>query len=82
MKKQESKKVNQTFSIPFDVSQELHTYVKRREMSQFVSNAIRKELLCKKEELRKAYLASNTDEGQQEAIIEWKDTLEDGADEW
>lgn len=82
MKKQESKKVNQTFSIPLDVSQELHTFVKRREMSQFVSDAIRKELASKKEELRQAYLAANKDEGQQEAMVEWKSTLEDGSEEW
>jgi hypothetical protein len=82
MKKHESKKVNQTFSIPVEVSNELHTYVKRREMSQFVSEAIRKELLRKKDELRQAYAAANDDEGQLEAISEWRDTLEDGSGEW
>jgi hypothetical protein len=75
MKKNEPKKVNQTFSIPLDVSVELHTYVKRREMSQFVSDAIRKELFSKKEELRKAYLEANEDEGQKEAMRDWKDTF-------
>lgn len=82
MKKQGSPKVNQTFSIPLDVSQELHTYIKRREMSQFVSEAIRKELAFKKEELKQAYRASNQDEGQKEAMAEWKSTLDDGSDEW
>jgi hypothetical protein len=82
MKKQESKKINQTFSIPLDVSQELHTYVKRREMSQFVSDAIRKELKSKKEELRQAYLAANKDQGQKEAMVEWENTIGDGSDEW
>lgn len=82
MKKQESKKINQTFSIPQDVSKELHTYVKRREMSQFVSDAIRKELLSRKDELRRAYLAVNQDEGQQEAMKEWENTIKDGSDEW
>jgi hypothetical protein len=82
MRKQEPKKVNQTFSIPVDVSQELHTYVKRREMSQFVSDAIRKELASKKEELRQAYLAANEDEGQQEAMNDWKNTIDDGSNEW
>jgi hypothetical protein len=82
MKKRESKKINQTFSIPMDVSQELHTYVKRREMSQFVSDAIRKELSSKKEELRQAYLAANEDQGQREAMVEWENTLGDGSDEW
>lgn len=82
MKNQESKKTIKTFSIPVDVSQELHTYVKRREMSRFVSDAIRKELLLKKEELRKAYLAANKDQGQNEAMTEWKSTIGDGSDEW
>ena len=45
MKRHEAKKVNQTFSLPLDISADLHTYVKRREMSQFVSDAIRKELI-------------------------------------
>lgn len=82
MKKHEAKKINQTFSIPRDVSQELHTYVRRREMSQFVSEAIRKELVFRKNELRQAYLAANVDAGQQEAMKEWKDTLRDGSSEW
>lgn len=82
MKKQESKKINQTFSIPLDVSRELHTYVKRREMSQFVSDAIRKELASKKEDLRKAYLEARNDEGQLEAMRDWEKTISDGSDEW
>ena len=82
MKKQESKKIIQTFSIPADVSQELHTYVKRREMSRFVSDAIRKELVSKKEELRKAYVAANKDRGQKEGMAEWESTIGDGSDEW
>ena len=82
MKNKQPKKVNQTFSLPLDVSQELHTYVKRREMSQFVSDAIRKELVCKKMELKQAYLTLNEDEGQQEAMDEWKHTIQDGSDDW
>jgi hypothetical protein len=82
MRNQEPKKINQTFSIPMDISQELHTYVKRREMSQFVTEAIRKELETKKNELRKAYSAASKDEGQREAMKTWKDTISDGSDEW
>jgi hypothetical protein len=51
-------------------------------MSQFVSEAIRKKLTSKKEELRQAYLLANKDKGQCEAIVEWKGTLNDGSDEW
>ena len=82
MGKQETKKVNQTFSIPMEISTDLHLYVKRREMSQFVSDAIRKELSFRKEELRRAYSASNTDVGQRESMHDWKDTLQDGSNEW
>lgn len=82
MKKNESKRINQTFSLPSDVSKDLHTYVRRREMSQFVSDAIRKELEYKKEELKKEYLAANEDEGQKDAIADWGSTIGDGLDEW
>ncbi|MBX9703593.1 MAG: hypothetical protein K2X39_05520 [Silvanigrellaceae bacterium] len=60
MKKQ-SKTINQTFSLPTNISQELHVYVNRREMSCFVADAIRKELDAKKEELRKDYQRANED---------------------
>lgn len=78
----QSKTINQTFSLPADVSQELHAYVKRREMSRFVADAIRKELEAKKEELRKAYQMANDDEGQLEAINEWEGSIGDSADDW
>ena len=82
MKKHESKTVNQTFSLPIDVSMDLHTYVKSRERSRFVADAIRKELHAKKEKLRKAYLSANEDAGQREATEEWQSTLGDSSDEW
>lgn len=82
MRKHEAKTVNQTFSLPVEVFSELHTYVKPRERSRFVADAIRKELKAKKDELRKAYLAANEDEGQREASEHWQGTLWDGADDW
>lgn len=77
-----TKTINQTFSLPVDISQELHAYVKRREMSKFVTEAIKKELESKKQDLRQAYLMANEDEGQIEAIKDWECTLGDGSDEW
>ena len=83
MRKQQKQTINQTFSIPMDLSQDLHTYVKQREMSRFVSDAIRKELEAKKEELREAYRMANVDEGQKEALRDWENTVADGLDdEW
>ena len=77
-----TKKVNQTFSIPVEISAELHMYVKPREMSLFVSDAIQKELQAKKDQLRKEYAMGREDEGQQEAMKNWETTVGDGLDEW
>ena len=75
--------INQTFSIPVDLSQDLHTYVKQREMSRFVFEAIRKEIEAKKEELQAAYAEANEDEGQKEALKDFESTVSDGLDnEW
>ena len=51
-------------------------------MSQFVSDAIRKELASKKEDLRRAYHASCKDAGQREGMSQWENTMGDGSDEW
>lgn len=80
MKKQQQT-VNQTFSLPITISKELHAYVKRREMSRFVANAIRKELDAKKNNLRDAYKLASSDEGQNEAD-DWDVVLNDGSDGW
>jgi len=82
MRKQQVNTINQTFSIPVELSQDLHTYVKQREMSRFVSDAIRKEIDAKKEELREAYRLANEDEGQKEIMSDWQATSADGLDEW
>jgi len=80
----QAKKVNQTFSIPVEISNELHVYVKNREMSQFVSEAIKKELEAKKNQLRLEYADMNKDPAQQEVMRDWESTVGDGIDndEW
>lgn len=77
----QAKKVNQTFSIPVEVSNELHIYVKHREMSQFVSDAIKKELEAKKNQLRQEYADMKTDPAQREIMKDWESTIGDGIDE-
>lgn len=72
---------NQTFSLPIDVTNNLRAFVKRREMSHFVADAIRKELEFKKKELRNAYISANKDPGQIEANNEWQSTIADGLNE-
>lgn len=66
-----TKKVNVTFSIPNDVNILLHTLVKRRSMSQFVSSAIQKALDEEKESLKAAYIAANSDTARNEVISDW-----------
>ncbi len=80
----QAKKVNRTFSIPVEVSNDLHVYVKHREMSQFVSDAIKKELEAKKNELRQEYADMKTDPAQREVMKDWESTVGDGIDdnEW
>jgi hypothetical protein len=82
MRKQQAKTVNQTFSLPLDVSKDLHVYIKPREMSRFVSDLIREGIEAKKGALRKAYMEANEDEGQIEATRDWEGTVGDGQDEW
>lgn len=73
MKKQQKiKRVNLTFSIPTQVSQDLHIYVKQREMNEFVSESLIKELKLKKDELRQCYVQANEDQGQLEALQDWE----------
>ncbi len=77
----EAKKVNRTFSLPVEVSNELHIYVKQREMSQFVSDAIRKELEAKKNQLRQEYADMKSDPAQREVMKDWGFTIGDGLDD-
>lgn len=74
--------INLTFSIPKEISAELHTYIKRRGMSKFVAQAIKKSLEEEKKKLRLEYQMANEDEGQREAQKDWEVTLLDGSDEW
>lgn len=61
-------------------SEALHAYVKRREMSRFVAEAIEEKLHAKKEELRQAYIMANEDAGQVEATHDWEITLADSSE--
>lgn len=73
---------NLTFSLPIEISLELHSLIKRREMSRFVADAIRVQLETKKQNLRNAYIEANVDPGQVDAKEDWKETLLDGVDGW
>lgn len=74
--------INQTFSLPAELAQELHMYIQNRQISRFVSDAIRKGLEAEKKALRDAYISANSDEGQIEAMKDWEVTLLDGSNDW
>jgi len=57
-------------------NRKLNTYGKKRERGGFISEAIRKKLELKKEELSKAYRSSFKDPGQLEAK-EWDSIIQD-----
>jgi hypothetical protein len=50
-------------------------------MSRFVSDAIRKELEVKKDEMRKEFADMENDPAQQEVMKDWESTIGDGIDE-
>lgn len=66
------KNVTVTFSIPQDVNDLLHSVVKKRGLSQFVTKAIRSALEEEQEQLRLAYEMANNDPDRQQTIDEWK----------
>ncbi len=74
---------NVTFSIPDDLKSILYAHVRKRGMSRFISNAIRKALeeekAIKEKELDAAYEAANQDSDRLEVLQEWNavDDLKD-----
>jgi hypothetical protein len=70
--------INRTFSIPLDVDGDLHALVKRRNMSRFVADSLRKSLKELSNDLRDEYRMANKDEGQREAEKDWESTIPDG----
>lgn len=66
MEKYKTPKVNQTSSIPLEIS----------------NHGICKELEAKKNQLRKEYADIKKDKGQLRAMKDWESTGGDGLDDW
>ena len=64
--------------MPIDVDRDLHVLVRRRSISQFVAESVRKSLSQLGDELLKEYAEANKDEGQKEAMKDWSSTTADG----
>jgi metal-responsive CopG/Arc/MetJ family transcriptional regulator len=78
MNTKEKHTINQTFSLPVELVEELHKTVKNMERSAYVAELIRKGLAMKKEELRQEYIAMGKDKEQDEVMKDWEGTLGDG----
>ncbi len=65
------KNINVTFSIPEEVNSLLHTHVRKRELSKFVTSAIKKALEEEQSKLKAAYMAADKDPDRREVIEDW-----------
>jgi hypothetical protein len=66
------KKINVTFSIPYETNKLLHSLVSRRKMSVFVTQALQKALGEELEALEEAYAQAEQDPDRQATIEDWR----------
>ena len=81
MRTKEKHTINQTFSLPVELVEELHKTVKSMERSAYVAKLLRQGLDEKKEELRQEYIAMGQDKEQDKVMKDWEGTLGDGISE-
>jgi hypothetical protein len=63
--------VNVTFSIPENTNMLLHTFVKKRGLSKFVTRAIENALETEKNALKNAFRAAENDPDLKEITNDW-----------
>jgi hypothetical protein len=66
-----TKTVNVTFSIPENINDLLHSFVEKRGLSKFVTEAIKKALEIKKDDLKAAFKEAENDPDLKEIINDW-----------
>ena len=72
------KTINVTFSIPESTNALLHSFVAKRGLSKFVTNAIDKALEIEKNNLKAAFRAAENDPDLKEVMNDW--AILDGED--
>lgn len=72
MRKNENQNINATFSMPASLMKELRVSVGRRNVSNFVAEAVQKALEEKNKALRLAYAESDNDPDTQEVLKDWE----------
>lgn len=73
--------VNQTFSLPIGLVEELHKTIKNMERSAYIAELLKEGLEKKKEALRQEYMAMGKEEQQDEVMKDWEGTVGDGISE-
>lgn len=79
----ESKKetIHVTFSLPKDVNKLLHSFVPKRKLSSFVSQAIVDALEHEQAQLKAEYLANENDSVMKKEMKDWEELDLEGWDE-
>lgn len=75
------KKVPITITLPESLIRDLHSYIPRRQLSSFISQAVFDELEHKKEKMAMAFREAATDEDLSEEFEMWDTCAGDGLDE-
>lgn len=73
--------IKRTVSLPIELDRELHTLIKKMELSNFVSECIKKGLADVKKKLLQEYSMAENDEGQKEARSDWQSPLSDESED-
>ena len=72
---------NITLSLSQDVIADLHQFIKKRGISQFVEEAIVERLKDKKSALEQQYIEAAQDEARNKAAAEWDHLASEGLDD-
>jgi hypothetical protein len=75
------KKIPITITLPKSLIEDLHSYIPRRQLSHFISQAVFDELKHKKEMMAQAFREASQDEKLNAELEIWDVSIGDGLDE-
>lgn len=72
---------NITLSLPQEMINELHVFVKKRGISRFVEEAVKEKLKIQKFSLEQQYIEAAQDEDRNQIFSDWESLSGDGLNE-
>lgn len=75
------RKIPITLTFPEEFIRDLHAYVPRRQLSQFIYKAVYDDLELKKKQMAKAFIEAAKDEELNAEFEIWDNCIGDGLDE-